>query len=171
MKSALIIIDLQNDYFPKGAYPLWNTEDVLAKIKKAIVRANKQDVPVVFIQHVVPKGEVMAPFFNEYTEGVKIYSELLALAPNADVVTKVFADGFHQTHLEEVLSAKGIEKLYICGMMTQNCVTHTAISKQADKYEVSVIPECCTSVDEMIHGFALHALSTRVEFEGVEQIV
>ena len=47
-------------------------------------------------------------------------------------------------------------------MMTQNCVTHTAISKSAEKYNVVILPDCCTTVDEMIHKIALHALSTRV---------
>jgi nicotinamidase-related amidase len=47
-------------------------------------------------------------------------------------------------------------------MMTQNCVTHTAISKSAEKYKVSVLPDCCTTVSEMIHRIALNALSTRV---------
>ena len=47
-------------------------------------------------------------------------------------------------------------------MMTQNCVTHTAISKAADKYIVTILPDCCTTVDEMIHNIALHAVSTRV---------
>ena len=170
MKSTLIIIDLQNDYFQDGSYPLWNADGVLENIKKTITRANEQNIPVVFIQHVVPAGEQMGPFFNEGTEGVKIHSELLALAPDAKIITKMFADGFHKTELESTLSELGTEKIYVCGMMTQNCVTHTAISKQAEKYQVAVIPECCTSVDEMIHLFAMHAISTRVEFESVDQI-
>lgn len=49
-------------------------------------------------------------------------------------------------------------------MMTQNCVTHMAISKAAEKYSVTILPDCCTTVDEMIHNIALHAVSTRVKF-------
>ena len=48
-------------------------------------------------------------------------------------------------------------------MMTQNCVTHTAISKAAEKYNVSVLVNCCTTVSEILHLIALHALSTRVK--------
>jgi nicotinamidase-related amidase len=47
-------------------------------------------------------------------------------------------------------------------MMTQNCVTHTAISKSAEKYSVSILSDCCTTVDAMIHNIALHALTTRI---------
>jgi nicotinamidase-related amidase len=54
-------------------------------------------------------------------------------------------------------------------MMTQNCVTHTAISKAAEKYDVSILMDCCTTVDEMIHNIALHAVSTRVPLVTAEQ--
>ena len=169
MKKALIIIDLQNDYFEGGKFPLWNTSVVLENIKIAIKKANEANVPIVFVQHIVPKASGgLAPFFNEGTEGAKIHKDLLELVPNPKVVTKTFADGFYETKLEEVLSELGIEKMIVCGMMTQNCVTHTAISKSAEKYKVSILPECTTTVDEMIHNIALHAVSTRVEFETLE---
>jgi hypothetical protein len=41
-------------------------------------------------------------------------------------------------------------------------VTHTAISKSAEKYKVAILPDCCTTVDEMLHNIPLHAVSTRV---------
>jgi nicotinamidase-related amidase len=66
------------------------------------------------------------------------------------------------TNLENTLSKLGVNELLICGMMTQNCVTHTAISKSAEKYKVCILPDCCTTVDEMIHNIALHAVSPRV---------
>jgi nicotinamidase-related amidase len=47
-------------------------------------------------------------------------------------------------------------------MMTQNCVTHTAISKSAEEYKVAILPDCCTTVSEMLHLIALNAVSTRV---------
>ena len=54
--------------------------------------------------------------------------------------------------------------------MTQNCITHTAISKAADKYDVTVIQDCCTTVDEMINKIALNALSTRVNLKVVSEV-
>jgi len=50
---------------------------------------------------------------------------------------KHFADSFEKTKLEETLAKLGVTELLLCGMMTQNCVTHTAISKAAEKYNVS----------------------------------
>ena len=79
----------------------------------------------------------IAPFFNEGTAGAEVYLSILEAAPHATIVTKEFADGFEKTTLEETLTGVGATELLVCGMMTQNCVTHTAISKSAEKYEVS----------------------------------
>ena len=83
-------------------------------------------------------------------------------APDAPVVIKHYADSFVQTDLEKVLSGLGVGELLVCGMMTQNCVTHTAISKSAEKYKVCILTDCCTTVNEPIHLIARHAVSTRV---------
>jgi len=55
------------------------------------------------------------------------------------------------------------------GMMTQHCVTHTAISKAAEKYKVAILADCCSTVDEMIHKIALNAVATRIELTTTEQ--
>jgi nicotinamidase-related amidase len=105
----------------------------------------------------------IAPFFNAGTEGVKIHPRILAAAPDAPVVVKHFADSFERTNLHATLQALGATELVLCGMMTQNCVTHTALSRQADAYgRVTVLTDACTTVSEMLHAIALHALSTRV---------
>ncbi|MDN3680966.1 cysteine hydrolase family protein [Vibrio tapetis subsp. quintayensis] len=167
--KALIVVDLQNDYFPEGKFPLWNTEQTLINVKAAIKQANLKNIPVIHVQHIADPANGIAPFFNQGSLGADIHAEILALAPNADVVTKQFADGFEQTNLEEVLQQQNIDELLICGMMTQNCVTHTAISPAASKYSVSVLVDCCTTVDEMIHNIALHAISHRVSLVPAEQ--
>jgi nicotinamidase-related amidase len=162
MKKALLLIDLQNDYFPGGLFPLWNTEQTLDNVKEAIGLARERDVLVVHIQHIANPEAGIAPFFNKGTPGAAIHPEILAAAPDAPVVVKEFADSFHHTELEKVLARHGVEELLVCGMMTQNCVTHTAISKAAEKYKVSILTDCCTTVSEPIHLIALHAVSTRV---------
>jgi len=159
--KALLVIDLQNDYFPGGKFPLWNTDTVLENIERAINNAKASGIPVVHVQHVAETG--MAPFFNEGTPGVDIHPRIHAAAPDAPVVVKEYADSFEKTNLEDTLSKLGVTELLVCGMMTQNCVTHTAISKAAEKYHVTILPDCCTTVSEILHLIALHAVSTRVK--------
>ncbi|GAM74372.1 isochorismatase [Vibrio ishigakensis] len=168
-KKALVIIDLQNDYFPQGKYPLWNTEQTLENIETAIDLAKTDDALIVHVQHIADPAMGIAPFFNEGSEGAEIHPRIMAAAPEGEVVVKTYADSFHQTNLEQVLLQNGVTHLVLCGMMTQNCVTHTALSKAAEKYEVSVLVDATTTVDEMLHNIALHALSSRVPLVTKEQ--
>ncbi|MFY7865394.1 cysteine hydrolase family protein [Roseateles sp.] len=170
-KPALLLIDLQNDYFPGGAFPLANTEATLVAVEQAIRDAQARGLPVIHVQHVADATQGIAPFFNAGTEGVMIHPRILAAAPDAPVVVKHFADSFERTTLHSTLQSLGVTELVLCGMMTQNCVTHTALARQADAYErVTVLTNACTTVSEMLHAIALHALSTRVRLVSSESI-
>ena len=160
-KRALIVIDVQNDYFADGNFPLWNSEATLARIESAIARARAHDVAVILVQHLA-EGGAAAPMFAAGTVGAEIHPRILAAAPEAPVVSKAHADSFHATMLEATLQRLGVEELLVCGMMTQNCVTHTAISRSAEKYAVVMLRDCCTTVSEAIHNFALRAVATRL---------
>jgi nicotinamidase-related amidase len=162
MNKALVVIDLQQDYFPEGKYPLWNAEETLQNVLGAMGKAQASGIPVVLVQHVADDSMGPAPFFNAGSDGVRLHPALLAAAPGAPVVVKQFADSFHRTTLAATLAELEAAELLLCGMMTQNCVTHTAISKAAEDYQVTVLTDCCTTVDQMIHLIALNALSTRV---------
>lgn len=162
-RPALIVIDMQNDYFQGGAFPQWNSEATLEAVGNAIASARTRNIPVILVQHVSDPAQGIAPFFNHGNEGVEIHPRIRTAAPDAPIVIKRFADSFEQTDLKAGLQGLGIDELILCGIMTQNCVTHTALSRAADDYEkVTVLTDACTSVNEMIHGIALHALSTRV---------
>lgn len=160
--TALIVIDIQNDYFPGGKFPQWNAEETLEALEKAVKRAEAANIPVILVQHVADAARGLAPFFNAGTTGVDLHPRIRAAAPHAPVVTKSFADSFHATDLAAVLAPLNVKRLLIGGMMTQNCVAFTAISPAAADYEVAVLSDCCTSVSQMIHLIALNALSTRV---------
>ncbi|MDB5896075.1 MAG: sttH [Rhodoferax sp.] len=168
MRKALLVIDLQNDYFPGGNYPLWQPEAALARVLEAMGEASTAGVPVVLVQHVADAAKGVSPFFNAGSEGVRIHPAVLAAAPGAPVVIKGHADSFRGTTLESTLDGLGIDSLLICGMMTQNCVTHTAVSRTAERYAVTVLGDACATVDQMVHGMALNALAPRVPVMSAE---
>ena len=166
-KPALVVIDVQNDYFEGGAFPLWNAEPTLTATEKAIRMARANDMPVVFVQH-VPTGP--SPFFNPDTEGVKLHERVSAAVSGSPLVTKQHADAFEGTTLHDTLQSLGADELIICGMMTQNCVTHTAVSRRADEYrKVTVLTDASTTATEMLHLIAVAGLSTRVTLATVDQ--
>jgi nicotinamidase-related amidase len=161
-RKALLLIDLQNDYFPGGAFTLWNTDQTLANLLAAIERAKACGIDIVHIQHIADPRLGLSPFFNKGTPGADIQAEVFTAAPEAPVVLKAYADSFVETTLEQTLAARGVTDLLVAGMMTQNCVTHTAISKAAEKYNTTILTDCTTTVSEVLHLIALHAVSTRV---------
>ena len=123
--QALIVIDLQNDYFPGGKFPLWNTDITLANNETAINKARATNIPVILVQHVADAAKGIAPIFNAATPGVEIHPRILAAAPDGIMVTKAFADSFYHTTLEATLSRLGIGELLICGMMTPDRLAET----------------------------------------------
>jgi nicotinamidase-related amidase len=160
-RTALLVIDVQNDYFAGGALPLWDAEATLDRLVQAMERARAAGMPVVLVQHLAADGAA----FRAGTPGAELHPRIRAAAPEAPVVAKAFADSFHQTALEATLAGLGVNRLLVAGMMTQNCVTHTAISRAAEKYEVIILPDCCTTVSELVHTVALRAVSTRLELQ------
>jgi nicotinamidase-related amidase len=167
VSKALIVIDIQNDYFPDGNYPLWNTEVVLERTELAIEAAKAKNIPIVLVQHVA--ASPTSPFLRAQTQGVEIHPRIRSAAPDAPVVVKTFADSFEKTEFQTTLDKLGVDELLLCGMMTQNCITHTAISKSADGYKVSILGDCCTTVDEMVHEIALGGVAPRVPVITAEQ--
>ncbi|MGL5149368.1 MAG: cysteine hydrolase family protein [Clostridium sp.] len=169
MKRALVIIDMQMDYFPSGNFPLWNTDEVLRNVKRAVRLANDSNVKTILVKH-VSKENSKAIFFNEGTRGIDIHPDILELAEDCIIVEKAYADGFYETSLNSVLKDLRVDEILLCGMMTQNCVTHTAISDFAKRYKVKVIGDCCTTINNAINQIALKAMTTRVDVVNLEEI-
>lgn len=153
-EKALIVIDVQNDYFPGGKLPLWNAEETLGHIVNAISDAGKQGIDVILVKHIADKSKGSG-FFIPGTTGADIHPDILKAAPDAPVVVKHRADAFNGTNLNAVLDKSGIEEILICGMQTQNCVGLSAISKNATPYKPAILSDCCTSETKTVHAIAL----------------
>ncbi|EPX2490328.1 isochorismatase family protein [Klebsiella michiganensis] len=158
MKNALIVIDVQNDYFPGGAWPLEGAEEVAAEIVGAVRQAYKEGWMVVGIQHVTTPD---ASFFRPGNTGTDIESSVATILGSAVVLRKKEADSFYNTGLEELLRGAGITDIWLTGMMTQHGVTHTALSSQARGMRVHVLAKGCAAPTRDLSALALSALQAR----------
>ena len=165
MTRALVVIDIQNDYFPGGALPLWQPEETEGRILTAIAQARAAGDRVILIRHLAPAGSGL---FAEDSAGSDIRPAILAAAGDAPVVIKRFADSFQDTDLMDHLA--DIEELLICGMMTQNCVVFTAMSRDADPFRVRVIGDLCTAPLAPVHLIALSALGSKTNVTSAAEI-
>ena len=120
--TALLIIDIQNDYFLEGKMELDKAIEAADKASDLLAHFREKNLPVFHIQHEsVSEG---ATFFLPGTEGQKINIKVKPLE-NETIIVKNFPNGFIQTDLEKRLKAQKIEKLIITGMMTFMCVDAT----------------------------------------------
>jgi nicotinamidase-related amidase len=165
MTRCLLVIDIQNDYFQGGVLPLWQAELTETRIVAAIHRATACGDKVILIQHVSPASSAM---LNAGSPGVNIRPAILAAAGTAPVVVKPFADAFQDTVLQEHLA--GTQDLLVCGMMTQNCVAFTALSRAADDLRVCVVGDLCTAPSETVHRIALNALRSKMAVISAQQL-
>ena len=156
MTRALIVIDVQKEYFPDGKAPLFQAEETEARILDAIARARAAGDRIILIRHESPADQ---PIFAAGTPGTEIRDAVLTAAGDAPVVTKNYADSFQDTDLMAHL--EGVDSLLICGMMTQNCVVFTAMSEHAAPFQVTVLGDLCAAPSQLVHGVALNALASK----------
>lgn len=157
MSRALLVIDIQNDYFAGGILPLHQAEEAEARVVAAIGHARQAGDRIVLVRHVSQAGTGL---FAAGGSGNAVRPSVLAAAGKAPVVVKQVPDAFQNTDLSRHL--EGVEDLLICGMMTQNCVVFTAMSQAAEPFDVTVIGDLCTAPTEAVHKIALNALGSKL---------
>ncbi len=122
MKSALVLIDIQMDYFPGGTMALEGPEKAAAEAAKLLAAARERGLPICHIQHAQLRPG--ANFLLPGTPGAEIHP-LVAPAPGERVFAKHYPNSFRETELSAYLAERGITDLFLAGMMTHMCVDTT----------------------------------------------
>lgn len=142
MKIALLLIDLQNDYFPKGNMVLEGSVEASLCAQKLLQYFRERSMPVVHIQHVsLQEG---ATFFLPGTDGVRIHAHVTPLATET-VIEKNFPNSFRNTNLLDHLRALGVTHLVIAGMMTHMCVDATVRAAFDFGFDCTVASDACAT--------------------------
>ena len=122
MSEALVLIDLQNDYFPGGTMELVDADRAVEQAALLVEAYRAKGLPVLHIQHIAKRPG--ATFFLPGTAGAEIHD---AVRPKTGerVVVKHFPNGFRETRLLDELRSAGATKIAFAGMMTHMCVDTT----------------------------------------------
>jgi nicotinamidase-related amidase len=160
-RSAVIVVDLQNDYFPGGRWALHNTESASANAAKVIVAARESGDLVVHIRHEVVSDA--APFFTPGSDGARTHESVKAL-DGEQVVVKHQVNSFRDTKLKELLDDNKIENVIVCGAMSNMCVD--AVTRAAHDYgfKVSVIHDACACRELEFNGVQVPAEQVHAAF-------
>jgi nicotinamidase-related amidase len=160
-KRALIVIDLQNDYFPGGKWEVEGIEATAANAARLIAAARASGDTVVHVRHEFLSDQ--APFFVPGSEGATIHRSVEPAA-GEPVVLKHRANGFRGTNLKELLDADGIEEVVICGAMSQMCVDATTRAAADLGYAVTLVHDACAARAQEFNGVAVPARQVHAAF-------
>lgn len=149
MKPALLLVDIQNDYFPGGNMELVNMEAAGANARKLLDRFRYQGLATFHIQHTfLHRGP---GFFLPDTPGAEIH-ESVGLLPGETVIHKHSPNGFHKTDLLGQLQQKEIRSLVICGAMSHMCVEATTRAAADYGFKCTVVQDACATRDIEFQG-------------------
>ena len=142
MKKAIILVDVQNDYFTGGKCELYDIEKTAGVVGSLLEDGRKNDEEVIYIQHVNKNPN--ASFFGEGTKGCEINASVKPM-PNEKIFIKHRPNSFYETGLDEYLRSKEITELTICGMMSHMCIDTTVRAAKDLGYIVKLIENACTT--------------------------
>ena len=161
MKTALLIIDIQNDYFDKGTMTLVGSDKACENARLILVRFRADSLPVIHIQHIATSPT--ATFFLPNTTGAEIHKDLKPLEQEK-VIIKHYPNSFRDTELLDYLRTLNITDLVICGMMTHMCVDATTRAAKDFGFNCIVIGDACATKDLEVIGLLVKAGEVQKSF-------
>ena len=178
MKTALLVIDIQKDYFPGGKYPLVNPEEAAKKAYMLLQCFREHGGHHVHIQHISLEHD--ATFFIKGDSGSDIH-DIVAHFEGEPIVYKHEPNSFLNTNLLEILKDWEIERVVITGMMTHMCVDATARAAADLGFQVIIAEDACATRDlkydetaipaDLVHKSFLAALKSYGKVMKSEDIV
>lgn len=161
MNTALLIIDIQNDYFEGGTNTLNGSESASLNARQILDKFRTENLPIVHIQHIAISPT--ATFFLHGTYGAEIH-ENVKPKENEKVIVKHYPNSFRNTELLDFLRSKNITNLVIFGMMTQMCVDATVRAAKDSGFNCVVIGDACATKDLEIGGEKVKASEVQKSF-------
>lgn len=178
MKTALLVIDIQKDYFPDGKFPLVNPEAAAKKAYELLQCFREHNGHHVHVQHISLEPD--ATFFIRGDSGSDIH-DLVAHFEGEPIVYKHEPNSFLNTELLDLLKGWEIERVVVCGMMTHMCVDATARAAADLGFELIVAEDACATRDlkydettipaDLVHKSFLAALKSYGRVMKTEEII
>jgi nicotinamidase-related amidase len=163
-KSALLIIDIQDFYFPGGRSALVEPEKAADKAARLLGRFRHKGLPVVHVRHnSEPGGKI---------------NDIVKPLPGEKIVSKDEVNCFKGTGLSEFLKQNGIDTLVICGMQTHMCVEAATRAGADLGYKCILVHDACATKDlkygdkvikaEDVHFSTLSTLKSYADVKSTE---
>src|SRR5262249_8622200 len=160
-KRALVLIDIQNDYFPGGKWTLSGIESAADNAARVLAAARAAGDLVVHVRHEFPTAD--APFFAPRSSGAQIHPKVQD-REGEPVVLKHHVNSFRETDLKALLDSQGVEVVVICGAMSHMCVDAGARAASDLGYRCVVVHDACATRDQEFEGAVVPAAQVHAAF-------
>jgi nicotinamidase-related amidase len=161
MKTGLILVDIQNDYFPGGRMELIGMQEAGSKAGELLAFFRENSWPTFHIQHVsVREG---ATFFLPDTKGIELHESIRPQAGEL-VIQKNYPNSFRETSLMQELERHDVKKVVICGAMSHMCIDATTRAAFDHCFDCTVIQDACATRDLEFSGRKIHAADVHGSF-------
>lgn len=142
MSKALLLIDIQNDYFKGGLSELVDPLQAVSNAQKALNTFRENDLPIIHVQHISTEED--ATFFLPNTDGVKFHATVEPLK-SEHIVIKHTPNSFFETNLATIIKENNIKSLIVCGMMSHMCIDTTVRAAKDYGLDVTLLEDACTT--------------------------
>ncbi len=158
-RSALIVVDVQNDFMPGGSLPVPDGDKVVQPLNKVIKEFQVRKLPMFFTRDWHPpnhmsfkeRGGPWPPHCVQGTEGAEFHPDLLVpeeaiIISKATEPDKEAYSGFEGTELKRMLREREVRRLFIGGVATDYCVRATVLDGLRLGFEVIVLEDAVRGV-------------------------
>jgi len=161
MTQALLLIDLQNDYFPGGPMELVGMEEAASHAGQLLRAFREAHAPVFFVQHISKRPD--AAFLLPDTDGARIH-ETVAPAEGEIVVRKHFPNSFRDTALLDLLVTEEVKELVVCGAASHMCIDATVRAAFDFGFRCTLVEDACATRDLEFLGKSIKAATVQATF-------
>lgn len=142
MNTALVLLEIQNDYFPNGRTPLEKSIEASGKAQLILNIYREKKLPVIHVQHISTHPN--ATYLLPCTKGAEFHSNVQPIK-NEIIIKKHYANSFKDTQLSNYLIKNQINQLLLCGMMTHLTVDSTVRAAHDLGFSCTVIHDACAT--------------------------
>ena len=160
-QQALVLIDIQNDYFPGGKMELEGMDVAAANARRVLDWFRRNHQPVFHIQHLAVQPG--ATFFIPDTDGANIHSRVAPLA-GEPVIRKHFPNAFRDTLLQAKLVDLNVGHLTVCGAMSHMCIDTSVRAAFDLGFACRLVADACATRQLEYGGIAVAADRVQAAF-------
>jgi len=161
MNRCLLMIDLQNDYYPGGKMELVGIENAAENARVLLAEFRNKKLPVIHVQHISISPD--ASFFVRGTDGARI-NDRMTPREHETIVVKNYPNSFRNTSLLDVLQNLHINTLIICGAMSHMCIDATTRAAFDLGFNCVVAEDACATLDLFFHDRIIKAAEVHASF-------